>query len=296
MRLPDIGKRLLFVVPAVPVAWWLINMTVSLVPRSIAVVYPGHLLVIGLSFLACYEYVGMLRPLYPHNSFWVSYLWLGAQFILYLTDIQLPYHFGLYVLVMLVALEAFTGGRYNRRRRWVRASLLFSGIAFLYLCAISLLNFYREPFQQMFVHFSRPMLSQLGICLIILSISLCDSFAYFVGCAVGKRHFSTISPNKTVEGVAGGFLAAVLTASIGWWFLADPQLPRGAGIILGVVVGIFAQIGDLFVSLMKRYFRVKDSSRLIPGHGGVLDRFGSLFFTAPAVSIFSWAINRFFYM
>jgi len=296
MKLPDIGKRLLFVVVAVPVAWWLINLKISVVPQSMDVVYPGQLLAILLTFLACYEYIGMLRPLYPHNWFWLSYVWLAVQFVLYLTDNQLPYHLGMYGLIMLVALEAFAGGRYNRRRRWVRASLLFSGVAFLYMCAISLLNFFRDPFQQMFVHNSHPMLSQLGICLIVFSIALCDSFAYFVGCAIGKHHFSTISPNKTIEGAAGGFCAAVITASVGWWFLADPQLPKGLGIILGVLTGVFAQVGDLFVSLMKRYFRVKDSSQIIPGHGGILDRFGSLFFTAPAIAIFTWVVNRIFYI
>jgi len=296
MNFPNIGKRLLFGVPAVPVAWWLINMSVSITPRSIAVIYPGHLLVILLVLIACYEYIGMLRPLYPSNGFWISYVWLGAQFVLYLTDNQLPYHLGLYLLVMLVALEAFAWGRYNKRRRWVRASLLFSGIAFLYMCAVSLLNFYREPFQQMFGHFASPLLSEIGICLIVFTVASCDTFAYFVGCAMGRHHFSTISPNKTIEGAVGGFCAAVLTAAAGWWFLANPALPKGLGILIGVLIGIFAQVGDLFVSLMKRYFSVKDSSQIIPGHGGVLDRFGSLFFAAPAVSIFTWAVNRFINM
>jgi phosphatidate cytidylyltransferase len=303
MSFPNIGKRLLFVVPAVPMAWWLINVPVSVTPRSIAVVYPGYLLVIALAFLACYEYIGMLRPLYPNNGFWLSYVWLAAQFILYLiyrdapADNPLPYHLGLYLLVMLVAVEAFAWGRYRKRRRWVRASLLFSGVAFLYMCAVSLLNFYREPFQQMFIHPpGRPMLSQLGICLVVFTVAMCDTFAYFVGCSAGRRHFSTISPNKTIEGAIGGFCAAVAVAAAGWWFLAVPQLPKGLGLFLGVLIGIFAQVGDLFVSLMKRYFRVKDSSQIIPGHGGVLDRFGSLFFTAPAISIFSWVVNRFIHL
>jgi phosphatidate cytidylyltransferase len=294
MKFPDIGRRLLFVVPAIPVAWWFINSPLSVTPPSIGVIHPGQFLGILLAFLACYEYIGMLRPLYPINGFWVSYVWLAVQFFLYLTDNQLPYHLGLYVLVMLVAIEAFAWGRPKRRRRWVRASLLFSGIAFLYMCAISLLNFYHEPFQQLFRHPSGyPMLSQLGICLIVFTVAMCDSFAYFTGCVWGKHHFSTISPNKTVEGAAGGFIAAVVTASIGWWFLANPALPKCLGLLLGVEIGVFAQIGDLFVSLMKRYFQVKDSSRLIPGHGGILDRFGSLFFTAPAIALFSWIINRF---
>jgi phosphatidate cytidylyltransferase len=294
MRFPDIGRRLLFVVPAVPIAWWIINIPQSITPREIAVVYPGHLLAILLAFLACYEYIGMLRPLYPRNGFWVSYVWLAMQFILYLTDNQLPYHLGLYILVMLVAVEAFAWGRPKRRRRWVRASLLFSGVAFLYMCAISLLNFYHEPFRHMFRHpGDQPMLSQLGVCLIVFTVSMCDTFAYFVGCAWGKRHFSTISPHKTVEGAVGGFAAAVIVGTVGWWFLADPSLPKGLGVLFGVLIGVFAQVGDLFVSLMKRYFQVKDSSRLIPGHGGILDRFGSLFFTAPAIALFSWIVNRF---
>jgi CDP-diglyceride synthetase len=298
MRFPDIGKRLLFAVPAVPLAWWLINSPVSLTPRSVAIVYPGHLLVILLAFLACYEYIGMLRPLYPENGFWLSYVWLAVQFVLYLTDNQLPYHLGLYMLVMLVAIEAFAWGRYKKRRRWARASLLFSGVAFLYMCAISLLNFYHDTgsFQPLFRHFTSPLLSQLGICLIVFTVVMCDTVAYFVGCATGRHHFSTISPHKTVEGAVGGFCAAVLFAAAGWWFLANQSLPKGLGIILGVLIGVFAQVGDLFISLMKRYFSVKDSSHIIPGHGGILDRFGSLFFTAPAVSIFSWAVSRFIHL
>jgi phosphatidate cytidylyltransferase len=297
MRFPDIGRRLLFVVPAVPIAWWIINSPLSITPPAVAVIHPGHLLAILLAFLACSEYIGMLSILYPRNGFWVCHVWLAVQFFLYLTDNQLPYHLGLYILVMLVGIEAFAWGRPKRRRRWVRASLLFSGVAFLYMCAVSLLNFYHEPFQHMFRHFGgRPMLSQLGICLIIFTVSMCDTFAYFVGCAWGKRHFSTISPHKTVEGAAGGFVAAVIVGTVGWWFLADPALPRGLGIVFGVLVGVFAQVGDLFVSLMKRYFQVKDSSHLIPGHGGILDRFGSLFFTAPALSLFSWIVNRFIHL
>jgi phosphatidate cytidylyltransferase len=298
MTFPNIGKRMLFVIPAIPVAWWIINTTVSVIPSGIGEVFPGQLLVIVLALLACYEYISMLRLLYPRNGFWVGYLWLALQFILYIvndqTNYKLPYHLGYYILLLLVALEVFGWGRLNRARRWMRASLLFSGVAIIYMCAISLLNFYHAPFQGLFRRIDGPLLSQLGICLIVLAVALCDSFAYFVGCSFGKHRFSTISPHKTIEGAAAGFVAAVLTASIGWWFLAAHGLPRGLGILLGVLIGVFAQFGDLFVSLMKRYFRVKDSSNLIPGHGGVLDRFGSLFFTAPALSIFAGIVGHIF--
>jgi phosphatidate cytidylyltransferase len=62
---------------------------------------------------------------------------------------------------------------------------------------------------------------------------------------------------------------------------------------MGIIIGIFAQVGDLVVSLMKRYFRVKDASSLIPGHGGILDRFDSVFFTAPVIQLFMLLAIRF---
>jgi phosphatidate cytidylyltransferase len=108
----------------------------------------------------------------------------------------------------------------------------------------------------------------------------------------GKHHFSTISPKKTIEGSIAGLLAAVLVSSIGWYFLANPVYPRWLGLFMGIIIGVFAQVGDLLVSLIKRYFRVKDASTIIPGHGGILDRFDSVFFTAPVLWLFSWVVGR----
>jgi phosphatidate cytidylyltransferase len=64
------------------------------------------------------------------------------------------------------------------------------------------------------------------------------------------------------------------------------------GIGMSIVIGVGAQVGDLMVSLIKRHFRVKNASDLIPGHGGVLDRFGSVFFTAPALGLFFWLAGK----
>lgn len=214
MGFPNLGKRLIAIAPAIPIGWWIINSTISLLPRSVGTLFPGQLLVVVLTMVACAEYTKLLRALYPNNGFWLSYLWLAVQFGLYFTNTQLPYYLSFYGLLMLVAIEAFAWGKPRRRRRWVRASLLFSGVAFLYMCAIALLNFYGDPFQKLFIKFSHPMLSQLGICLVVLTVSFCDSFAYFAGCAFGKHHFSTISPNKTIEGAIGGFTAAVITAGV----------------------------------------------------------------------------------
>jgi phosphatidate cytidylyltransferase len=287
MKFGNLGKRLLFVAWAIPPGWWAINSTLSMTPRSFAVIHPGQLVVVVLAFLSCYEYLRMLRPSYTRNGFWLSYLWLAFMFGCSLTNHPIPHNGGVYLLVLLVAFEAIIWGAPRRRRRWARASLLFCGSFFLYLSAEAVMHFYNPPFSLLFKTFPTPMLSQLGIALVILTVAMCDSVAYFTGCICGKHHFSSISPKKTIEGSIGGFVGAVVTCSVGWWFLAAPQYPRPLGIALGVLIGIFAQAGDLFVSLMKRYFQVKDSSDLIPGHGGILDRFGSLFFAAPAVTLFA---------
>ena len=117
-------------------------------------------------------------------------------------------------------------------------------------------------------------------------IWICDSAAYYVGRAIGKHKlFPRVSPNKSWEGAIAGFIFAVLTA-IGAKFLFLHFLHLHEAIILGIIVGLFGQLGDLFESLLKRDAGVKDSSHLIPGHGGVLDRFDSLLFVAPIVYLY----------
>jgi phosphatidate cytidylyltransferase len=113
-----------------------------------------------------------------------------------------------------------------------------------------------------------------------------DIGAFFVGRAVGGRKLMpSISPGKTMSGAVGGVLASILIAWLYVMFALRPAAQLAltpAGIILfGVLVSVGAQVGDLFESLLKREAGVKDSSTLLPGHGGVLDRLDSLFFVLP---------------
>ncbi len=111
----------------------------------------------------------------------------------------------------------------------------------------------------------------------------CDTGAYAFGRLFGRtRPWARISPKKSMEGAAGGFVCAVLAAfGARAWFA--PYLGWGDAVALGVLVGTFAQVGDLVESMFKRWSKAGDSSDLIPGHGGVLDRFDSLYFAAPLV-------------
>ena len=118
---------------------------------------------------------------------------------------------------------------------------------------------------------------------IVSGIWMCDTCAYFVGRRYGNHPLApNISPKKTWEGAIAGLLAsivwctAVLPPLVGW---ASPWL----GAVFGVIIGTIGQAGDLGKSLLKRDAHVKDSSALLPGHGGILDRFDSISATAPAV-------------
>lgn len=114
-----------------------------------------------------------------------------------------------------------------------------------------------------------------------------DTGAYFIGRAMGKRKLAPrISPAKTVEGAIGGLACAVLAALLiaAVLNLVSPFTFKYWQIVpLGILIGIFAQVGDLVESLLKRNMGVKQSGDLLPGHGGVLDRFDSLIFVGPVV-------------
>lgn len=121
---------------------------------------------------------------------------------------------------------------------------------------------------------------------VIAVIAISDSAQYFVGRALGRRKLApAVSPAKTLEGALGGLVAAAVTGlvlgpRIG---LAGPPL-AGAG--LGLALCLLGILGDLFESLLKRSAGVKDSSSLIPGHGGVLDRIDAYLFAIPAYVLF----------
>ncbi len=122
--------------------------------------------------------------------------------------------------------------------------------------------------------------------LILVAVELNDVFAFCVGKAVGGRKLAPhTSPGKTVAGSVGALvLTTLLVAGVGWFVFAGTAVARPDRLILlGLLLSVLGQLGDLVLSSIKRDVGVKDFSRLIPGHGGVLDRFDSLVFVPPAV-------------
>jgi len=121
--------------------------------------------------------------------------------------------------------------------------------------------------------------------LAFICIWAADIGAYFFGKFFGRTRLSNISPKKTVEGAVFGVVGSVVVGATGSWLLGWGAFPL-SGMALGLLIGIASLLGDLTESMMKRDAGVKDSGKLIPGHGGILDRADSYVFTAPLVYYF----------
>lgn len=114
---------------------------------------------------------------------------------------------------------------------------------------------------------------------ILLVIISTDIGAYFIGSKIGKRKLAPLlSPNKSVEGFIGGIVVALFMASIYLNFITLPY-SYFTMLFIAIILSITGQFGDLLESALKRHFEVKDSGSILPGHGGILDRFDSILFT-----------------
>lgn len=142
-------------------------------------------------------------------------------------------------------------------------------------------------FYVIFLSFHVTLVEQTGeygilVWLIFLTAFGTDIMAYFTGFAIGKHKLCPkISPKKTIEGSVGGIIGSVLLCGLFGYFVI-PRLLLHC-IIIGVLGGVISQFGDLTASIFKRKMGIKDYGNLIPGHGGILDRFDSVLFTAPMV-------------
>ncbi|PKH68824.1 phosphatidate cytidylyltransferase [Flavobacterium sp. ALD4] len=120
-----------------------------------------------------------------------------------------------------------------------------------------------------------------------------DSFAYIVGKSIGKtKLFERISPKKTIEGFMGGVVFSVIASYlISKYYIEIAEGKMFIWIIIALIVGVFGTTGDLIESKFKRFAGVKDSGKIMPGHGGVLDRLDSVIFVAPIVFLFYQILN-----
>lgn len=182
-------------------------------------------------------------------------------------------------LVLVVATTvALITDQASNAREWVGTSLgiVYPGLL-AFVVAITLLASPESP--------GAPLVGNLDygrkwLLIIVLTVWALDTFAYLVGRAYPRgRMAPRISPKKTWSGAIGGTVAAIVVCGLLAWLTQEAPV---TGVVLGVVIAVTAQAGDLTESMLKRRAGVKDSGALIPGHGGILDRVDSFLFAAPA--------------
>lgn len=174
--------------------------------------------------------------------------------------------------VTIVAL--LSGLRHRDGAAYQRTAMLILGVLYVGLLPAFLLRIRDLP------------IGRDALLVVYAAVFACDTFAYGVGRLFGRhRLFERVSPKKTWEGAFGGLFGAVLACLVCRLLFADFLSLRTA-IGMGLLLGSLGQAGDLVESLLKREAGLKDSSQLIPGHGGVLDRFDNLHLAAPAAYIF----------
>ena len=226
--------------------------------------YGAYLLALLLGGLALWEFIGLSEGMGSRAPAWLLFP-LGVFFIFsgtLLKDISVTLVLSL-ALVGGLAAFLVVPGRRQGLGRWAMgmAGALYIGMPFNYY----LLLYTSNPHGLVWTLFT------------IFAVVACDAAALLVGSRIGRHpFFGTISPKKTVEGAIAGVLGAVAVMLIG--VSAVIGLSPIHAIALGLLVGVSAQVGDLVESQMKRIAEVKDSSNLIPGHGGVLDRLDSILF------------------
>lgn len=239
---------------------------------------------LGISLMGTYEFYKLIRKTEASPQITLGLISAGLLFLscyasahLNIKSVFLLFTFS---LVLLPIIEMYR----KKEKPFTNIAFTIMGLCYVAL-PFSLLNYLAFPFNELQFHYEIV----LGVFVMIWAN---DTGAYIVGVNFGKnRLFERISPKKSWEGSIGG---AIVTLLITWGisqFFMDLNLIQW--LITGVIVVIFGSLGDLVESLFKRSINIKDSGTILPGHGGILDRFDAILLVSPVVFIFLQIIQEF---
>jgi len=259
-----------------------ILVSVITIPLILFISYTGGVLffifIMLISLLSYYEFTTLIKKMDINANFWIGFA--GVLFVLLNNKYHYldTYSFVLLFMLVLSASELFRKESLTISN--IGATLL--GVFYIGFFGSTIIGI-RQIYPQVSSLYERG--GYIIIC-IFAAIWICDSAAFFGGTALGKHKlFPRVSPKKSWEGAIFGFFFAIGTMVLARIIILD-FLSWSTIFAIGIIVGIFGQIGDLIESLIKRNANVKDSSNLIPGHGGVFDRFDSLLYSAPIIFLY----------
>ena len=224
-----------------------------------------YLFITAISILAFVEYVQITRKMDKN----IPYLLGGVMGIVYMLNKSLAWElsWGMF-LVPLFVLMCFEMIIRYPKMKFDDLTMGFFGVFYIFL----LFSFFFD-IRQLDHGFFWTLFT-------MILIWVGDSCAYFIGVRFGKRRLAAaLSPKKSVEGAIGAIAGTIVAGLLAGVFV--PYLSVGGGIVLGATVSVAGIFGDLFESALKRTAGVKDSGKLLPGHGGILDRFDSTLFVIP---------------
>ncbi len=184
--------------------------------------------------------------------------------------------------ITLAVIGCFVWEIFSKKRSLERISLTLLGIFFVSWTLIHMFHLRDlRPYGEYITY------------LMLVSVWIMDTAAYAAGSSFGKHKLAeTISPKKTWEGAIAGFAGSILSVLAAvWLFPQEAFLSFKSAVAIGCLIGVIGQLSDLAESVIKRAVGVKDSSGLLPGHGGVLDRFDSFILLAPALYYFFILVN-----
>jgi phosphatidate cytidylyltransferase len=263
-----------------------ISALIAAISLSLVFVYVGTIgiqaAVILIVLVGGLELVSMLfRNINSQSNRIVFYLFQNAIFILASWK---PHHAGLIFCLFSICFCLFsllTGYKFRNLEELsifqAKSVLGFFYMGLLPSFAFSLL--------------SRPQGIKWFLSLLLV-VFLGDILAYIVGLKFGRQKLMLlVSPKKTVEGAIGGLFGSLVAGIFCAWYLLDASIPAMA--FLSLFAGLVAQFGDLFESLLKRVADVKDSGRIMPGHGGILDRIDGVLFASPIFLIGAIIFEKF---
>lgn len=269
-------KRIVTAVAGIPIAVYIINSGGWLFVLTVTL----------LASLAWHEYCNMFRDKQIYAYYWLGLLailllqgcsWLGnSQEALIV----------LFAIVMAAMVRAVisSGKATAVDSVFTIFGIVYIGMAFSYVLLLRLI----ESPLSFVTPFGTIASGVLFLCLAFFGTWANDTFAFFVGSSLGRRKLcAAVSPGKTVEGALGGLMGSILVAVL---FGQIFHVAIVHSVMLGLLIGVAAPLGDLAESVLKRYAGVKDSGKLLPGHGGVLDRFDSVMFTVPVVYYYVYFI------